>query len=197
MTKSKQSLVSNVLKGISKVVIIPIVLLLGACSTTYTPEVDKNSSYDFASVKSYHVVGDQQLKNPMFSDIDRGRLEIAIDNQMNNKGKSEVAQDKADVLVSYFIVTKDKVKVNTHHSAGYYGGGCYRCGYGYGGGVTHVSTRDYVEGTLVMDIIDNDTKQSVYRSILTKPLSSFDTVQEREEAINKTVKDMIALLPVS
>ncbi len=189
--------VSKSVKKLSKLMVVPMVLLLGACSTTYTPETDKSSTYDFASVKSYHVIGDQQLKNPMFSDIDRNRLETAIDDQMKQRGKLEVEQSKADILVSYFIVTKDKVKVNTSSSGGYYGHGCYRCGYGYGVGVTHVSTRDYVEGTLVVDIIDNDSQQSVYRSVLTKPIKSFDTAQEREQAINKMVSDMIKPLPVS
>lgn len=78
-------------------------------------------------------------------------------------------QSKTDILISYFIVTKDKIKINASYSDGHYGQGCYRCGYGYGGGGSHVSTRDYVEGTLVMDNIDNDTKLNVYRSTLTKP----------------------------
>ncbi len=184
-------------RKLSKLVIVPVVLLLGACSTTYTPETDQSSSYDFASVKSYHVIGDQQLRNPMFSDIDRNRLENAIDTQMQQRGKFEVDQSKADILISYFIVTKDKVKVNASYSGGYYGHGCSRCGYGYGGGISHVSTRDYVEGTLVMDIIDNDTKLSVYRSMLTKPIKSFDTPQEREQAVTKVVSDMILPLPLS
>ena len=174
-----------------------MVLLLGACSTVYTPESDKSMNYDFATVKSYHVIGDQQLKNPMFSDIDRSRLETAIDSEMQQRGKFEVGVDKADILVSYFVVTKDKVKVNSSYSGGYYGGGCYRCGYGYGGGVSNISTRNYVEGTLVVDIIDNETKLSVYRSTLTKPLKSYDTVQEREQAINKVISDMIKPLPFS
>ena len=195
-TKSKKT-ETNILKQLSKLILIPTVLLLGACSTTYTPETDKSSSYNFAAVESYHVIGDQKLKNPMFSDIDRNRLEMAIDEQMQQKGKLEVNQSNADVLISYFIVTKDKVKVNTSYSGSYYGAGCYRCGYTYGGGVTHVHTRDYVEGTLVVDIIDNESKESVYRSVLTKPMESFDNPQERNQAINKVVSDMMRPLPIS
>ena len=197
MKNLNSNTVSNTISKVSKLMMIQMVLLLGACSTTYTPETDQSSSYDFSSVKSYFVIGDQQLRNPMFSDIDRSRLESAIDSQMQQRGKFEVEQSKADILVSYFVVTKDKVKVNTSTSGAYYGHGCYRCGYGYGGGVTHVSTRDYVEGTLVMDIIDNETKLSVYRSTLTKPIKSFDTPQEREQAVNKMVSDMISPLPLS
>jgi len=179
----------------SKLIVLSSVFLLGACSTNYVPETDQSSSYDFSKVETYSVIGDEQLKNPMFSDIDRERFEAAIDISMEQRNVEEVNPDKADVLVSYFVVTKDKVKVNSTYSGGY-ASSCYRCGYAYGGGVSHISTRNYVEGTLVVDIIDNNTERSVYRSTLTKPLKSYETTKEREQAINKAVKDMMEKLPV-
>jgi len=181
--------------NITKAVSLSSVLLLGACSTNYVPETDQSSSYNFANVSTYSVIGDEKLKNPMFSDIDRERFDAAIDISMQQHNFEEVSADKADVLVSYFVVTKDKVKVSASYNAGY-ASSCYRCGYGYGGGVSHINTRNYVEGTLVVDIIDNETNKSVYRSTLVKPLKSFDTTQEREQAINKVVSDMMKKLPV-
>ncbi len=185
---------SNKYVNITKAVSLSSVLLLGACSTNYVPETDQSSSYNFANVDTYSVIGDEQLKNPMFSDIGRKRFDAAIDISMQQRNVEEVSADKADVLVSYFVVTKGKIKVNSTYSAGY--SSCYRCGYAYGGGATHINTRNYVEGTLVVDIIDNDTNRSVYRSTLTKPLKSYETAQEREQAINKVVKDMMEKLPV-
>ncbi|NQZ28357.1 MAG: DUF4136 domain-containing protein [Colwellia sp.] len=172
---------------------LPLVLLLGACSSNYVPETDQSSSYDFSKIETYSVIGDEQLKNPMFSDIDRARFDAAIDISMQQHNIEEVSPEKADVLVSYFVVTKDKVKVNSSYSGGY-ASSCYRCGYGYGGGVTHINTRNYVEGTLVLDIIDNDSKLSIYRSTLTKPLKSYETAEERQQAMNKAVSDMMQSL---
>lgn len=194
--KSLKLINSNQTQKLStKLITLSSVLLLGACSSSYVPETDQSSSYDFSNVHTYSVIGDEQLKNPMFSDIDRERFDAAIDISMQERNVVEVAAVKADVLVSYFVVTKDKIKVNSSYSSGY-ASSCYRCGYGYGGGVTHISTRNYVEGTLVVDIIDNKTNKSVYRSTLVKPLKSFDTTQEREQAINKVVSDMMQKLPV-
>lgn len=177
-----------------KLIFMPAVLMLSACSTTYTPETDKNPNYNFNDVKSYYVIGDERQKKPMFSDIDRARLEGAIDDSMQQLGKLKEQESEADILISYFVVTKDKVKVNSSYS-GNYSQGCYRCWPSYGAGVTHISTRDYVEGTLVLDIIDNDTKRSVYRSKLVKPLKSFETLQEREQAMNNMVKEMMKSIP--
>ena len=129
----------------------------------------------------------------MFSDIDRVRLDAAIDISMQQHNIVEVSAEKADVLVSYFLVTNNKIKVNSSYGGGY-ANSCYRCG--YGGGVTHINPRQFVEGTLVMDIIDNDTNRSVYRSTLTKPLKSYETSQEREQAINQVISDMMKKLPV-
>ena len=181
---------------IFKLIVIPVVLILGACSTTYTPESDVNLTYDFESVKSYSVVGDEHLRNPLISDIDRERIDSAIDSSMQQRGKFEVTQNKADILISYFVVTKDKTKVNAYYSGGY-GHNCYRCDYGYGGGVSHISTRDYVEGTLVLDVIDSDSQRSVYRSTLTKPLESYETPQERQQAITEAINDMMKQMPLS
>ena len=169
---------------------LPLVLLLGACSSNYVPETDQSSSYDFSKIETYSVIGDEQLKNPMLSDIDRARFDAAIDISMQQHNIEEVSPEQADVLVSYFVVTKDKVKVNSSYSGGY-ASSCYRCGYGYGGGVTHINTRNYVEGTLVVDSIDNDSKLSIYRSTLTKPLKSYETAEERQQAMNKAVSDMM------
>jgi hypothetical protein len=187
------TVVKKMSRNFKKLVTLSSVLLLGACSSSYVPETDQSSSYDFSTVQTYNVIGDQQLKNPMFSDIDRERFDAAIDISMQQRNVEEVSGEKADVLVSYFVVTKDKVKVNSSYSGGY-ASNCYRCG--YGGGVSHINTRNYVEGTLVVDIIDNDTNKSVYRSTLTKPLKSYETAQEREQAINKVVSDMMQQLPI-
>lgn len=194
--KTIQTNIKTKIKFVSKFIIIPLVIMLGACSTTYTPEVDKSSQYDFASVETFNVIGDDLLRNPMISDMDRARLDSAIETSLESLGKSSDDQGNADILVSYFIVTKDKVKVNSSYGGAYHAG-CYRCGYRYGAGTSHVNTKDYVEGTLVLDIIDNETKKSVYRSTLVKPLKSYDSIEEREQAINKMVESMIQQLPVS
>lgn len=181
---------------LSKLLIVPAILLLGACSTSYTPVTDQASNYDFASITSYSIVGDDEIRNPMISDMDRTRIDNSINHTLQNKGKSDSTEAKADVLISYFIVTKDKVKVTGSYSGGYYGNsGCYRCASGVG--LTHINTRDYVEGTIVVDVIDNSTKQSIWRSTLTKPLKDYDNSAERDQAIQQSVQNMFKDLPLS
>lgn len=191
----KNLTVSQLFKTITKLGVLSTALLLSACSTNYTPESDQSSQYDFSSIKTYSVIGDEQYKNPMFSDIDRVRFDSAIDDSMQQRGKFKVSESEADVLVSYFVVTKDKIKINSTYSGGYYGHGYGHSG--YGGSISNISTRNYVEGTLVLDVIDNKTKQSVYRSTLVKPIKSYDSIEERKQAINTVVNKMFKALPIS
>lgn len=102
------------------------------------------------------------------------------------------ASDKksADVLIQYFIVAKDKVKINTMHN-GYHG---HLNALNYNS-ISHVSTHAYVEGTLVIDVIDYSSKKSVWRSTLTKPLKKYKTPEERDQAINNLVRAMFSTFP--
>lgn len=176
--------------------ILPIVILLSACSTSYIPVTDQSTNYDFSTITTYNIVGDKELKNPLISDIDRVRIDKGINTTLQSRGKVQTTQSKAGVLISYFIVTKDKVKFNSMYTGGYYGNsGCYRCASNIG--VTHISTRDYVEGTIVVDIIDNSSKQSIWRSTLVKPLKEYETSKERDLAIQQSVEVMFKNLPLS
>ena len=175
---------------------IPVILLISACSTTYTAETDQQKEYDFTTAKTFKIMGDDHLKNPMISDIDRQRINDAINDELYLNGRTPVDFDSADLLVSYFVVTKDKTKVTSSGHAPHYGyHSRYGHRYGYGYGYSHVSTRNYTEGTFVIDFIDNKSKETVWRSTLTKPIKNFKSVEERDEAIANVIKTMFNELP--
>ncbi len=179
-----------------KVLFLPVVLIISACSTTYTAETDHNKEYDFSTAKTFTIIGDDHLKNPMISDIDRQRINDAINDELYLNGRDATEFNSADLLVSYFVVTKDKTKVSSSGHSPHYGySSRYGHRYGYGYGYSHVSTRNYTEGTFVIDFIDNKSKETVWRSTLTKPIKSFDNIEERDEAIASVIKTMFNELP--
>ncbi|SES92113.1 DUF4136 domain-containing protein [Thalassotalea agarivorans] len=176
---------------LTKQIIVLLTLCLSACSS-YNASVDKQVGYDFSQVDSYHIVADSHDKNRMLSDIDRNRINAAIDTQSQAQGLEKVSLEKADIMIAYFLVTKDKIDVDTTYSGHY--GRYYGPGYA---GVSTVHTHDYVEGTLVIDFIDSKTKQSVMRSTLSKKLKQLDSAQEREEEINKVIATMFEKIKFS
>ncbi|MCJ8321414.1 MAG: DUF4136 domain-containing protein [Colwellia sp.] len=179
-----------------KLIFLPIILVISACSTTYTAETDQNDEYDFSVVKTYFVVGDDHFKNPVISDIDRNRLNQAIEEELYLNGLNGSDLDSADLLVSYFVVTKDKTKVQSSGHYPQYGySSRYGHRYGYNYSYNHVSSKNYTEGTFVVDLIDNKTKETVWRSTLTKPIKSFDNTEQRDQAVAVLIKDMFEELP--
>ncbi|MFD2167554.1 DUF4136 domain-containing protein [Thalassotalea euphylliae] len=173
-------------------VALPLALIVSACSTTYAPKTDYSNSYNFAEVDSFAVIGDEHIKNPLLSDIDRSRLNNAIEDSLEQAGIEEASENEADVLVSYFVVTKDKTKVYSTHTGGYYGR------YGYSAADSQqIHTRNYVEGTLIVDVIDRESMQSVWRSTLQKPIKHYDNTAEREAAINQAISSMMSTMPAA
>lgn len=168
---------------------LPLIAMLGACSTTYNPETDFSQQYDFEQADTYAVVGDQNLKNPLISDIERERINTAIGNSLEMQGIEQAEIKEADVVVTYFVVTKDKTQVYGSTS-GYYGR------YGYGGAaVNDIHVRNYVEGTLVVDVVDTESNKSIWRSTLSKPMKKYDNAQEREQAIQQAIGAMFQEFP--
>ncbi len=171
---------------------VSLIALVSACSTAPTAKIDKSENYDFAQAKTYHIVGDQHLKNPMVSDIDRERMNNALTNELDVQGRIATDETSADILISYFIVTKDKVKVNSTYTGGYYPN--YR--YGYSAGVSHISTRNYVEGTIVIDVIDNQSQNAIWRSTLTKTIKSYESSEQRDTEISTVINTMLEDFPI-
>jgi hypothetical protein len=164
-----------------------------SCTTAPKAITDRNDEYDFMAVKSYFIVGDQHLKNPMISDIDRSRFNEAISNEFNLQGLVSTDEKSADILINYFVVTQDKMKVTSSGHSAYYGTSSrYGRAYGYGYGVPNVNAKNYTEGTFIVDVIDAKTHKTVWRSTLVKPVKNYDSIEERKQAVTDLINTMFA-----
>lgn len=169
-----------------KLVMIPLLALLSACSTTYEAQSDYNNAYNFKSVESFHVVGDEVYKNPYLSDINRDRINGSISTELSKLNLDEQNKSSADILINYFVVTKDKTKI-TSTPTSYARYGAY--------GQTNINTRDYVEGTIIIDVVDNKSQKSIWRSTIQKSVKEFDTPEERSQEIAKVITAMFKEFP--
>jgi len=154
-----------------------LALFLCACASgPPKPTVDYNPGYDFSEVAtiafyrdSGQVVGDNPL---LLSDMQRDRIDAALQNALGLRGYEFTADPgEADLLLSWHLVTQVKTDVQTWNSpvAGYgayygrynrYAGySCWRCVPMQ----TDVSVRNYLAGTFIVDLIDPETRKSVWR----------------------------------
>ena len=194
--------ISSVISGL-------IVLLCSfSCSTPVEYDTDYQTSFDFSILHSYAWHTDEALKSHRVkNDIIDQRIVQAIENTLNQKG-FKLASPPVDFYVNYGVTKEDKVDIRTYNTyAGYapgfryhpWGAGIYpTVGYGYNMTLTEPETRvvQYVQGTLVIDIVKADTNQIVWRGTAAGKLGQDSlTAQERDALINDVVKNVLSEFP--
>lgn len=159
-----------------------LALALGGCSTSYV--VDWDAANDFSVYRTYAWYelapprgesAPQEAPNAIVADRVRRSVTAALD----GKGLRPAAAGEADLLVTYGIVLQQGVRVSHSGWGGPYWG--WR-GWGRGPGWGHATARTYVEGTLVVDVLDGSRRRLVWRGIadgaFTKPNPSEERVAE-------------------
>lgn len=142
--------------------------------------------------------GDQRIDN----DIIQGRIKTAVEGALAAKGYRQVADPgAANLIVQYHIglANKSETRVDSYGApAPAMACGLRGCigGYGWGmyGAPRDVDVRniDYVEGTMMLDLIDRASGKLAWRATSQKRLDQNDVDQAGVSAI---VTDMVKSLP--
>jgi hypothetical protein len=156
-------------------------------------DYDKNT--DFSKYKTYSFAGWQNGSDAILNDFDKKRIHEAFGNEFAARGMKYV-ESGGDAMVTLFIMTQDKT--NTTAYTNYTGGMGYRGRYGYAGGfgtsTTTISESEYTEGTLIVDMYDEGTKDLVWQGILSSTVK--ENPQKREKSIPKNVNKLMKKFPV-
>ncbi|HEU4500850.1 MAG TPA: DUF4136 domain-containing protein [Nitrospira sp.] len=169
---------------------------LVAC-TSFKVNTDHDPTVDFSSFKTFAFAGPAELNKGGIYDnsLTRRRVESAVVRELTGKGLRQVGLDEPqDLLVHYWVNIQDKQRIDstgpTVGVARYPGG--YGWGAGYGGGVT---TYEYREGTLILDLIEPAKKQLVWRATIVGTLQ--DATNENVELGNKAIAEAFESYPPS
>ena len=158
-------------------------ILLVRCSTISVMQ-DYDPEYDFSKLKTFGF-----LPIPEEAGIDQlnaNRFGDAIKNEMTAKGYT--VSENADFGVAILFGKQTKTNITSY-------------GYGYGhywgryGGTTNIDVSQYDEGTLIIDVIDMNKKELVWRGTGTGALNPNATVEERTANINNAVAQILAQFP--
>lgn len=149
-------------------------------------KTDFNAAEDFSKFRTYAFTGltDMSTGGVLNNSLTRGRIESIVEQELNKKGLQKVTLEQhPDLLVHYWVGIQEKQRIqNTGPAVGAYG---YRGGYGWGAGYSGVSTYEYKEGTLIIDLVQAPKKELAWRATIVANLQ--DTTQENMEMGRKAI----------
>src|SRR6478609_5785801 len=145
-------------------------LLAAGCAGPSKVLTDFDPSADFPAFRTFAFTGltDKDQGGVLDNSLLRKRIEAMVGQQLTAKGLQRVgSEERSDLLVHFWVGVNDKQRVeSTGMPAGAYGGR-YGAG-GYGGDVT---TYEYQEGTLIVDLVESSKKELVWRATIVGTLS--------------------------
>ena len=178
--------------------LIPMLFLglIYGCSPTVKVTTDYDHAANFSEYKTFSVY-DLKAQEGQVNQLNVDRVTKAIRNEMISKGFTE-STTNPDLKVNAVTILKNKTQVTA--DSNFYGyGGMYRP-YGYwgggammGGANTTFNTYDYVDGSLIIDIVSTKSQKLVWQGIGNAQIDS--KPDNPEEFIASSVKKILEGFP--
>ncbi|WP_163397603.1 DUF4136 domain-containing protein [Flavobacterium fluviatile] len=178
--------------------IIPIFFLglIFSCSPTVKVTNDYDHATNFGEFRTFAVY-DLKAQQGQVNQLNVDRVAKAIRAEMTAKGFTE-STSNPDLKVNAVSILKNKTQVTA--DTNFYGyGGMYRP-YGYwgggammGGGSTTFNSYDYVDGSLIIDIVSAKTDKLVWQGIGNAEIDS--KPDNPEEFISGAIKKILEGFP--
>jgi hypothetical protein len=157
--------------------------LLAACSGM-SVNSDYDQSYDFSSLHNYawaDISGDKQAADQ----ITLRRVMDATDQVLEGKGFTKTDPSQASFLVAIQTGKQQQTQYNTYGMGGWWAAG----------GMTTTTEQTYDTGTLILDIVDANKKQLIWRGSASGVVNPDDSTQKKTENVNEAVTKILANFP--
>src|SRR5262249_36552062 len=143
--------------------------LVSASASAQKTTYDYDKGADFSKLKTYAWTTGHTLQD----ELNHKRVVGAIDEQLAAKGLTRVEADaNPDVLVAYHASFDRNLQINATSNEPY--------GYRFGGMRTgSARTSEIVTGTLVVDMVDPNTKSMLWRGIATREVDATAKPEQR------------------
>jgi hypothetical protein len=164
-----------------------LLILLTACSPTVKVTSDYDKQVDFTKFKTY-AFSTESMSLPV-NDLNRKRVLGDVETQLATKGLTKV-EENYDLLVDVRITAKERQEATSYTTGGY---GGYRWGGGMGTTSTTVST--YVDGSLIITLVEATKKEMVWQGVGVRTLDTDATSEQREKNINEAVTAILSKYP--
>jgi Domain of unknown function (DUF4136) len=172
-----------------KLLFFAAVIMASCSSVKVAYDFDKQA--DFTKYKTYAFT--QESLNLGIEQLNRDRLINAVETELAAKGFTK--SESPDVLIDMHITAKKRTEAvaNTTGTGGYRGYGRY--GYGGGFSTTTVDYNEYIDGTLLINMVDKSTEKIAWQGRGTRTLDEDASAAKRESNINYAVKQIFTNYP--
>ena len=154
------------------VLVLAVVLPFFACSSSRI-QTDYDHQADFSTYSTFAWYLETENNGPTQgpSQIVDGRIRSTIVENLQAKGLSRAEPGEADLAVTYYASLSSQTQFHTTGwGQGRGWGQGWSFGYGFWPGWTTTTVHTYHEGTVIIDIIDREKNQLVWRGVTTRAL---------------------------
>ena len=169
-------------------IITSTVVFLVGCTSGVRIDYDERS--EFRHLRTYMWIDDpvRTTRHPAIANpLLREHVWNAVDGELAGRGYRRLTSGKPDFWIRYTIVSAERVDVTVTDNYRYYG-------YGYGYGPNYLS-QEYLEGTVIIDIIDGASSEVIWRGWWTKNLSDDPHPKEVQHYVRRAVKRILKEFP--
>lgn len=169
------------------ITLLLITFILSSC-TSIKVFSDYDRNIDFSNYETFAYFK-PEIDKVDISDLDKRRILMALDSEMNLKGLSK--SETPDLLIGFTTKAKEQIYVNTRNNFGWGWGWGFNPWFWGNGGYNSVTTR--TEGTLYVNIIDAATKQLIWQGKGRGGINEF--MKNRDERISLFVHEIVENYP--
>jgi len=168
-----------------------IFVFTGCSSKPKVAHVKYHQSFDFSEIKKYSLYQRDHEFNEWqsISDAVRNDIEFAIENALDKQGYLFSSVESSDVVITYHLVSQSAHLKRYNNGVNY----CAYCLiHGASGRRTERLGSD--SGDIVLDMINVQTKRSIWRSSYPLNVKEKDNSQELQEKIHQAITLMLSQL---
>ncbi|TVP54725.1 MAG: DUF4136 domain-containing protein [Halomonadaceae bacterium] len=170
--------------------IVMVLLLLSGCARYVVTDHDSRASFE--QYQTYTLVGKDEQDPDRFQTLDSARIESALRRELNQQVGMRFVDDReeADLLVRYRIEDARR----TESTGASFGVGFGRSPFGFGV-ASAPPTREVKEGKLVVELVDSNNRQVVWRGTGQQNLEERMSPDQRTRLIDRLAKEMFQRYP--
>jgi hypothetical protein len=182
------------------VLIVAGTAMLAACASGPDIRRESNPAAQFGTYKTFGFFPELATDRAGYESLFTSRMKEATRRVMESKGYT-YTQDDPDLLLNFFANVQDKQEVRSTpgsmhaspYSMGYYG---YRDPFYYGMSTPQVTTVNYKQGTVSIDLVDRD-KRILAWSATAEGRIQKKTLQNPGPVIDELAQELMAPLPAA